>query len=341
MSVAFRCFAVFFVFTILAAEGRAEVDRIVRSLEVRYVGPRTVAPQRILAQFSSKVGEPVAPQRIDEDIRRLFASGLVTNAKMLLEDVPGGVALIAVVECRPRFGGVSFRGNTIYPDKRLGRALNLEADELIDEGELRRSRAQIAEMYRKKGYGEAEISYRIGRPDSAGRARVEFLIEENSGSFLHRVWFSGNHSISDDELKETMSQKEPGIRNLLRPRGQTDADSITRDVQAIEKLYRDRGFLRAKVVSVRKVAVDSQSKDLIFGIDEGTRHRVASLELSGVNALSVEKDLLPHLKTASGKPFSEGDLQDDIERILNVYRSKGYLDVRVTPIIEHPESTVR
>jgi outer membrane protein insertion porin family len=259
------------------------------------------------------------------------------NVQFLSDEVPGGVALIVVVESRPLHGGVRFEGNTVYPDKKLDRAVEFAAGQPIDESAIRKARQEIMNLYHKRGYGAVAVDYEITAPNPRGYSQVVFRIDEKAPELLRRIQFVGNSSISAAQLKEVMKQKERGLQNLIGRGGRTDAESIAEDVRSIEDHYRDNGFFRARVVKVAKVPVDGKFNDLVFTIDEGRAHDVTGITIDGVNAFSAEKDLAPYLKSKSGKPFSGADLQDDIKMITDYYRSRGYIDARVVPVLESPK----
>lgn len=316
----------------------AQEGEIVKSIKVQYVGANTVSEQRILAQMSTQVGKPISLFQIDGDIKTLSGSGNVANVRILSDDAPGGVALIVVVECSPLYGGVRFEGNSVFPDRKLSKLVELSANELIDETELRKAHREILELYRKKGYSETMVDYGYGTRNESGQALVVFRIEEKSRGILRKVTFEGNTVLTPTELKAVMKQKEKGLQNIFTGGGRSDPASINEDRRAIERLYRDHGHLQARVVDVKKVPVDAKHNDLVITIDEGGAYNVSGIEISGVTALSKEQDLTRHFKTGAGKAFSESDLQDDINLIIDQYRARGYLDVKVTPQFEYRKS---
>ena len=316
-------------------------DPIIKSISVRYVGTKTISKERILSQISAKVGEPLSVFRIDEDVRKMYDTGEVSNVRVLSEQAKGGVALIVVVECRALYGGVRFQGNTVYSDKRLGKTIDMPKNRAIDEIAIRRSREEILNLYRKKGYPETKVGYKIGSPDARGLSAVVFSIDEGSQGVLRAVKFLGNKNISAVRLKEVMQQKEKSVQSLISGGGRTDAESIAHDVRAIEDYYRDNGYFDAKVVKVAKVSVDAKYDDLVITIDEGKVYTISAIEINGTSVLSKEKDISPHLKTLIGKPFSGSALRDDIKMIEGQYHSRGHIDARVVPRIDNPDKRSR
>lgn len=315
---------------------RADESPLIKNIEVRYVGPAIFSRDKVLSLMSTQPGSRLSPLRIDQDIKRLHAAGEIANARVLSEKTEGGVNLIVVVECQARYGGTQFQGNTQFNSRRLARTIKLSPGQPMDEASLLTSRREIVELYFKSGFPDASASYQIEPPDSRGLSTVVFTIDEKDPGRLRNVSFVGNSHLGGEQLKEVMAQKEKGLQNLFRTGGRTDADSVARDVKAIEMLYKNHGFFDAKVTKVHKIKVDPAQSDLVITIDEGKIYEVSRVAVDGVKAFSLEKDI-PRLKTQSGKPFSGEDLEDDMRTIVEYYRSKGYIDVTVTPRFEAPQ----
>lgn len=312
-------------------------DKIVKALEVRYVGAKTLSEQRILAMLSTRKNEPLSDYRVDTDIKALLKSGEVRNARMLSEEVKGGVKVIVIVECSPLFGSVAFSGNNVFSDGKLAKTVNFDIRQPIGERSIRIAREDLLTLYRKRGYSETTIDYSISEPNASGLSRIVFQINERRAGVLRKVSFVGNNSISASDLKGAMKQKERGVQNLIGSRGLTDPTSIADDIRAIEAYYRDNGFFEATVVRVAKIPVDRKYNDLMITIDEGKGHNLSRISIDGVTALSLEKDIAPYLKTQTGKPFSAEDLEADIKMITDQYRARGFINAEVVPVIESVE----
>ena len=313
---------------------QAQSGKVVKSIRVDYVGAKTVSEDRILSRMSTKVGDHLSIAQVDEDVKTLYESGEVDNVRILSEPSGDGVDLIVVVQSRALYGGVEFEGNHLFTDQKLAKTVKLSVNKAVDESTIREARQEIQEMYRKKGYPETTVGYRIGAPNNEGYSSVIFMIDEGSQGVLREVSFVGNTALSSAKLKEAMTQKEKGFKSLMGGGGRTDSDSLAADVRAIEDLYRDHGYLKAKVVNVAKRPVDAKYNDVVMTIEEGPVYQVSGIDVSGVDSLSMQDDILPYLKTAAGEPFSGTALRDDIKLIHDQYGSEGYIDARVEPRLE-------
>lgn len=314
---------------LLAQEGAT-----VRSIDVQYVGNQTVAPDRILSHMSTRVGDKLSMTQIDEDVKSLYASGDVENVRILAEQVSGGVALIVVAQTRAVYGGVEFVGNTIIDTPKLAKKVDLKVNRPIDDSVLRTAREEIQEMYRKKGFSEATVTYAIGAPSAEGYSTVVFTIDEGTQGVLRNIEFVGNSAFPSSKLKEQMSQKEKGITSIFSKSGSTDPETLAQDVRAIEDFYRDNGYLNARVANVSRMRVDAKHVDVVFTIDEGQTYTVDSIGVNGVTVLDMQRDVLPFLKTEAGSTFAGNKLKDDIKLITDQYGARGYAEARVAPRLD-------
>ena len=136
---------------------------IVRQIEIQYAGPATLSRQRILSNMKTTVGQPYSEQTVEDDVRSLYATGLVTNVRIYGEPLPDGVKVIVVVQTRVTLSEVVIQGNQIVKAKRLRRELNLKTGTPLDEQALEKARQKLVELYQKRGLSRHRCSVQGGR----------------------------------------------------------------------------------------------------------------------------------------------------------------------------------
>jgi outer membrane protein insertion porin family len=323
-----------FLPAVFAINAAAQDGATVKSIDVQYVGNQTVAPDRLLSHMSTKVGDKLSMAQIDEDVKSLYASGDVENVRILAENTGGGVALIVVAQTRAVYGGVEFVGNTLIETSKLENKVDLKVNKPIDATVLQTARDEIQEMYRKKGFAEATVTYSVSAPTAEGYSRVVFTIDEGNQGVLRNIEFVGNTAFPSTRLKELMTQKEKSITTIFGKAGSTDAETLQQDVIAIEDFYRDNGYLNARVTNVSRMRVDAKYVDVVLTIEEGQTYVVDSIGINGITVLDMQSDVLPFLKTEAGKTFAGNKLKDDIKLITDQYGTRGYAEARVVPRLD-------
>ncbi len=309
--------------------------KVVKEIDVEYVGSAAVAKDRILASMSTKVGDTLSPAKIDEDIKNLYASGDFENIRVLSKPLDGGVSLKLVVQARSMLGEVRFVGNTSFDSAKLTKQADLRINRPIDETEIREGREAILELYRKRGFPDTTVSYQVSAPDRSGYSTVTYTVSEGGQAKLRNVTFVGNSVFSSAELKKQMEQKSKSVLNPFAKEARIDDSTLETDIRSIEDHYQNNGYLGAHVVNVSRVRVEGgEEVDLVITINEGTAYSIGNVSVSGVQSLSVANDITPYLKTKAGNHYSGQFLKDDIALIEDQYGLKGYADARVTPKLD-------
>ncbi|HUF63296.1 MAG TPA: outer membrane protein assembly factor BamA [Verrucomicrobiales bacterium] len=308
----------------------------VTDIEVRYVGERTVDEARILANMNTRVGSAYSRETASDDVKRLFEFGI---ADILTESYAGGVRVIVLIQTRAALSDVVFQGNSALPDSRLRQEVEIDAGASVDEVKLQEAVFNIEEIYRKRGYSDISVSYRIEQDPRPGFSRVIFFIEEGQRNRLRSILFQGNASISAAELRGVMEIKEKGLIGTILPftrRGKIDNNVLEEDLLRIEEEYRNHGFLNARVTDLQRLRIekDPDRVDLLIIIEEGPQFSVGNVRIEGASAFG-DAELVPLLKLNGGMTYSAKTMREDIERLEDYYGSRGYADFRVQPRIEN------
>ncbi|HEX5177583.1 MAG TPA: POTRA domain-containing protein, partial [Chthoniobacteraceae bacterium] len=78
----------------------AQEGATVTSIDVRYVGPETVAKDRVLANMRTKVGQPYSETTVEDDIRALYDTGKIQNVRIFGEPAGNGVRVQVILATR-------------------------------------------------------------------------------------------------------------------------------------------------------------------------------------------------------------------------------------------------
>ena len=84
---------------------------IIREIDVQFVGPETLSKQRVLDNLATKVGLPFNDRLVEEDIKSLYATGSVSNARIFAEPSTGGLKVTVLLQGRATIGEVLIEGN--------------------------------------------------------------------------------------------------------------------------------------------------------------------------------------------------------------------------------------
>jgi outer membrane protein insertion porin family len=104
--------------------------------------------------------------------------------------------------------------------------------------------------------------------------------------------------------------------------------------QDVRKLYKEKGFLMVKVAAVKSEPDSLGQVSLTYSIDEGDAVRLRSVEFYGNEAFTddqLERQMKNREKRWWRKAqFNEDEFVKDLDRIVEAYKQRGYIDARVT-----------
>jgi outer membrane protein insertion porin family len=170
---------------------------------------------------------------------------------------------------------------------------------------------------------------------------ITYSVDRSRRLKLTEIRITGTNKLTyldvADELKSQKANALGIIPYLGYGRGFTSLTLLEQDRRIIRNHMRDMGYRRANVAVRQGIAVDSEALIITFEVDEGALTRVAGIEFQG-NSAYPEARLRDEVKTTVGAPYSRSLVQEDADRILNLYARDGFLDATMAPsIVELPQ----
>jgi len=166
----------------------------------------------------------------------------------------------------------------------------------------------------------------------ADAVSVKFIVKEFP--VLKDIKFFGNRKIKAKDFIEKTNIKL----------GEIASDQKLFDWQTkIEELYKEKGYILAKI-NIQQSEPDSTNRvNIIFQIDEGERVRIKRIEILGNFALSdkqIKRKFTNKEKAWYRKGlFKEDKFKDDLDKVVEVYKDHGYLNAKVEDYDLHYDET--
>jgi outer membrane protein insertion porin family len=305
----------------------------ITEVAVRYRGAKTVDEARIRNLMGTKAGAQYRAERLDNDIKTLFESGLIDDVRFLAEPVGTGVRVIAEVLTRPAVNGVGFVGNTVFSDQKLAKETKLKAGGAMSDADILEARRNIEKYYQGYGYPDILVSHRTQDTGQPGLSDLIFVIDEGSKNEVRKIRFEGNTVFTTPELKKEMKTKEKGWFSWLTKSGRFESYQLDEDLDAVLDYYRSNGYLRASSSGMRRDPVGDGRVDLVIPINEGDKYTVAGVSFGRMTVFKPE-ELYPSMTLNGGDGYSSSKMRDDIKTIRSFYGSRGYADAVVSPDIK-------
>ena len=106
---------------------------------------------------------------------------------------------------------------------------------------------------------------------------------------LTRISFKGNKQISSKKLKRIIISQEDWLFAFINHAGVYNTEMLEGDKYMIEDIYRNNGFVHAKVTDVEVQKDNFGNHHLIFSIQEGKRYRIKEVNIEGNEVVSTER----------------------------------------------------
>ena len=327
--------------------------KTVKSVRIRYISGKAVLPeQRLLDVVQTRSGTKYSSVRVSEDLERLIKNGFIDgDARVAVEPTGGGVRVIFEVRPTNVMAGVGFTGNTYFDDEELREGLTesttgglkpytspstLSSGTAFNDQRLAAARARIIQMYKEAGYPDTKVSWRYKNTARAGYSDVVFDIQEGREVRMMNIDFEGNTAFDDVQLRQVMKTKERGLFTWFTKSGRVDREQVEDDLAEVVRLYRNYGYLRARVGKVeyfdRGKSDGPQKLTMRVTIEEGPMYKVRNVSFSGNNVYSADQ-LMKGMSMIGGDIYSLQKVSDDSVMIRRYYGAKGYADADVRPDI--------
>jgi len=235
-----------------------------------------------------------------------------TNRVVPMLDVNGGARVL-----------VDVSGAKISNGK-VKQLVPIYQEQSVDKDLLMEGKRNIAEFMESKGYFDSDVNFDITTNDKNEQV-IEYVIDRGDRHKLVAIEISGNKYFTTPTLRERMYLTPA---NLLQFRhGRYSSSYLKRDVNAIKDLYESNGFRDVEVTSSTEDDYKGQNNDVavFLKIKEGPQWFVAKLELEGVRKEYLE-EIQTQLRSSEGQPYSDLNVVNDQETVLNYYYNRGFAD---------------
>ena len=228
-----------------AVSGAVEVNKVT----FRQEGKSRLAEVQLTSQVKLHPGVQYTRQTLDDDIKRLHATGNFSD--VTAEAVPAGndkVDIVFTVVPRPRIAKIQFSGNAKFKEHELGREITIAEGSILNDLALRESIAKLRRFYQERGYRDAVIPPPAIVPDGSGDVTVTFKIEEHLRLKVHDVKFEGTTVFSQWDLRHSIATRfsyfnyVPFLNDYLN-HGLLDRPELELDKARLRDKYHDAGYL--------------------------------------------------------------------------------------------------
>jgi outer membrane protein assembly factor BamA len=207
-------------------------------------------------------------------------------------------------------------------------------DDLLNEG-----RRNLLDYMQTRGYFDASVGIRKHGETNGPEYQVTYFIDPGERYKLASVKINvtsptGSPLFNEEDIRSRM-QVQPAARILSH--GKYSSLLLNADVRNLQELYRSNGFRDVKI----ETAVDTKYQGhpnllaVSLKIDEGVQTKVGDLKIVG-NSRIPTSNFEQYLATSAGQGYSELNLAQDRDTVLNLYYDRGFpnasFDITTDPV---------
>ncbi|MGC2108611.1 MAG: outer membrane protein assembly factor BamA [Candidatus Korobacteraceae bacterium] len=228
--------------------------------------------------------------------------------------VPGDLAHV---------GEVTIKGDAGIPADQIRSLTKLKPGDKVKSERVTRALERLRAHYQKNAHLEAQVSLtdRQYHPDSN---RLDYIFQVDQGPTVALT--TEGQKISKGQLKKLIP---------VYQENSVDDDLLNEGRRNLRDYLQTKGYFDAAVEVDRQPSPEKNHLDIVYKIDPGMRHKLASLKVEGNKyfdtgtirermAVEPSSFLLPNGR------FSQRLLTDDVASVKYLYLANGFLDVKVT-----------
>ncbi|AMD94730.1 BamA/OMP85 family outer membrane protein [Leptotrichia sp. oral taxon 847] len=137
-------------------ENQKETNFTVTSVDIQ--GIKTLNKDDYLKDLPIKEGDKLIPQKAIDGAKKIFSSGYFSSVEPKIDrKADNTVSILYIVQENPPVQSVNFKGNTLFTNDQLEKALGLKRGEILNGNLLDPDSNGVVKLYSKNGYTTARI----------------------------------------------------------------------------------------------------------------------------------------------------------------------------------------
>lgn len=325
---------------VATSQHQAADDRVETSAkkinQIIITGNTMLAREAILNKIPYTVGEFFNPAKTSTLIRNLYSLGYFRQISIMGEDVSNELMnLHIIIQEKKKLSEVIFEGNKHLSEKEVKKKIDFSKIPAVDKEELKKYVDILKKLYLDKNYHFTKITPSL--KEQGDMATLIFRIEEGRPSVVKQILFKGNTHISAKSLRNALYTREDWVLSFLDSAGSFHPDALEMDKYTIETMYKNQGFLAARVEHV-DIDMDPTAHNfyLTFHIEEGPRYTIEEIKVNGNEILS-EEQILHLIPVKEGELYSQAKMQKTVELLRTLWGQHGYIYADIEPSIQSDE----
>ena len=297
-----------------------KVDEYPRIRNLSFSGNKKIKKKKLketITLFEGRLVSPVEIKNNIERIKKLYADKGYLLAEIDIETAPADdeeglvdISLNIDEGQKVRIGGITFTGNTAFPDKKLGGKMSTKAKGFFRSGSFEKEKYledkdKITAFYKEKGYVDAIIlGDSIWYTDDKTRMFIDIRVVEGAKFYFGQLTWEGHTLITDDVFNGAVKFKPGQVYNQKK---------YDETLFKFHELYQDQGYWYANVDE--KTHARGDTIDFNWKITENNPVYVRLINIEG-NTKTREKVIRRELRIKPDTIFKRSLLGRSLREVM-------------------------
>jgi len=291
--------------------------------EIKVQGLKSLEEKTIRNYIDLKPGDELSLDIVDDDIKRLFASGLIDDVKVEKSPAPGEpgkVIITYTITEKWMVRKVGFRGNKKISQEDIVKLVNIPEHSIFNPARISEAVEKIRKEYEGKGMFLTQVAPSVDEVKE-GVVDIVFEVEEHPMPPVAKVSFYGNKKLKSSQLQRVMATRQP---MFIGTTSKFQEDLLEEDLYRVYGFYMDNGFLEARLDPPQAYLDPDQERVFVsMFVEEGDQYKIAQVRMVG-DLVSAEEEMRKLLDTREGEIYRESKVRRDIMVLTDFYSNLGY-----------------
>jgi outer membrane protein insertion porin family len=329
---------IFCIFLLFFSQFGLLGEEIISSIKIQILGAPTVSESFVKQNLQVQENAIYQPTLIDKSIQNLMETGSFKDVKVYrLNNKKTEVSLLFKVYPNPKISEILFEGNEKLSEKKLRKKITSKRGGLLDDFKVNTDKIVLQELYYDEGFWNSQVNVeKISSNDDNSTQILMFFIIENDSRKIGSIQFKNNFHLSNDELLTVMETAPWRFWRFWSARSKYRKKILLEDLEKVIALYKDEGFLDAKIdpSKVFPIPTGSNRINLQIDVSEGNRSYFGEIQIVG-NVEFETNELQKKSLIKTGQPYSPSLLGKERARLKRIYGEIGFLDAQIL-VIRNP-----
>jgi outer membrane protein insertion porin family len=208
---------------------------------------------------------------LDTILKDFYSSNLISDVKI---EIISENAFIEILEAS-LINKIFINGNNYIKDEIILNQLNSKEGLPIEKNIISKDIRLINSIYNSGGYSNASVSF-VTEKVSQSKSNIIISITEGLPSKIVNIDFFGNNFFSDGYLNNLIATKKVSFYNFFSNSSNFDESIFKYDLNRINNLYREYGFLNVKI-NFKLHEINKSNYSLEFYIEENDRLKIINI----------------------------------------------------------------